>query len=60
MTAAPVKDLGGRPILGKEAKKRYQVMLEPNTAEKLRTAGGGNLSAGIALAAKRLRVAHFD
>lgn len=51
----PEKDKGGRPILGREAKQRYQVMLEPHTAEKLRTAGGDNLSAGIALAAKRLK-----
>lgn len=42
---------GGRPIVGKEAKQRYQVMLEPRTAEKLRKAGAGNLSAGIAHAA---------
>lgn len=56
----PEKDKGGRPILGHEAKRRYQVMLEPHTAEKLRTAGGDNLSAGIALAAKRLKVVHFD
>ena len=41
----------GRPIQGREAKKRYQVMLEPATAEKLRKTGKGNLSAGIAHAA---------
>lgn len=41
----------GRPLLGKEAKRRYQVMLEPRTAESLRKLGGGNLSAGIAHAA---------
>ena len=46
---------GGRPIVGREAKKRYQVMLEPRTAEKLRKAGGGNLSAGIAAASVHLR-----
>lgn len=51
----PEKDKGGRPILGQEAKRRYQVMLEPVTAEKLRKAGGDNLSAGITLAAKRLK-----
>lgn len=44
---------GGRPIVGKEAKQRYQVMLEPRTAEKLRKAGGGNLSAGIAVVAHK-------
>lgn len=44
---------GGRPILGKEAKRRYQVMLEPRTAEKLRKLGDDNLSAGIAKAAHR-------
>lgn len=46
-----LKNKGGRPIVGKEAKRRYQVMLEPRTAEKLRKAGKGNLSAGIAHAA---------
>lgn len=48
----PVKR--GRPVLGRETKARYQVMLEPATAEKLRKAGGDNLSAGIAKAAERL------
>ena len=48
---AKSQNKGGRPILGKEAKQRYQVMLEPRTAEKLRKVGGGNLSAGIAHAA---------
>lgn len=43
----------GRPILGEEAKKRYQVMLEPSVAESLRKLGRGNLSAGIAKAAKK-------
>jgi hypothetical protein len=41
----------GRPLIGKEAKKRYQVMLEPRIAERLRKLGGDNLSAGIAHAA---------
>jgi hypothetical protein len=49
------KSKGGRPIVGKEAKKRYQVMLEPRTAEKLRKVGKGNLSAGIAAASDHLR-----
>ena len=48
------KDRGGRPILGKETKRRYQVMLEPRTAEKLRKLGTDNLSAGIAKAAERI------
>lgn len=47
----PEPNRGGRPIEGKEAKKRYQVMLEPRTAERLRKLGQGNLSAGIAKAA---------
>jgi hypothetical protein len=51
----PEKDKGGRPILGREAKKRYQVMLEPHIAERLRKAGAGNFSAGVALAAERLK-----
>lgn len=41
---------GGRPKLGKEVKRRYQVMLEPKVAEKLRKMGKGNLSRGIAIA----------
>lgn len=44
----------GRPIEGREAKRRYQILLEPRIAEKLRQAGGGNLSRGIAQAADRL------
>lgn len=44
----------GRPVQGKEAKTRYQVMLEPHVADKLRRAGSGNLSQGIAMAAERL------
>ena len=44
----------GRPIEGREAKARYQVMLEPRVADKLRKAAAGNLSAGIAKAAERL------
>lgn len=41
----------GRPVMGSEAKKRYQVMLEPSIADKLREIGDDNLSAGIARAA---------
>lgn len=52
-----MKNKGGRPLTGKEAKKRYQVMLEPRTAERLRKAGKGNLSAGIAHAVASLAVA---
>jgi hypothetical protein len=44
----------GRPIQGREAKRRYQILLEPQVAEKLRRAGGGNLSLGIAQAADRI------
>ena len=54
------KNTGGRPVVGNETKKRYQVMLEPTVAAKLRAAGRENLSAGIALAAKQLTVAHFS
>lgn len=38
----------GRPIEGQEAKRRYQVLLEPRIAENLRRVGDGNLSRGIA------------
>src|ERR1700681_219870 len=44
----------GRPVTGAEAKVRYQVVLEPRTAEKLRQLGGDNLSRGIALAAQNI------
>jgi hypothetical protein len=39
---------GGRPKQGREVKRRYQVMLEPRIAERLRKLGKGNLSRGIA------------
>lgn len=45
----------GRPILGAERRKRYQVVLEPPVAEKLRKYGGGNLSAGIVKAAAKVK-----
>lgn len=52
MTASESKaSRRGRPLKGREAKARYQVMLEPAVAEKLRRLGNGNLSAGIAHAA---------
>jgi len=41
----------GRPIQGREAKRRYQVLIEPRIAEQLRQAGDGSLSRGIAHAA---------
>lgn len=50
-----MKDKGGRPLLGAEARKRYQVMLEPATAEKLRAYGENNLSRGIAKAAELVK-----
>lgn len=46
----------GRPLLGAEPRKRYQVVLEPRVAEKLRKYGGGNLSAGIVKAANKVLV----
>lgn len=42
----------GRPLLGKQPRKRYQVVLEPRVAERLRKYGDGNLSAGIVRAAE--------
>lgn len=47
------KDKGGRPLLGAEPKQRYQVMLEPKIAAKLRKLGGNNLSRGIVVAFER-------
>jgi hypothetical protein len=45
----------GRPITGMEPKRRYQVMIEPRIAEKLRKLGGNNLSRGIELAAGKVK-----
>jgi hypothetical protein len=43
----------GRKPIGKEKRKRYNIMLEPNTHKYLKLLGDGNLSAGIHLAALR-------
>lgn len=58
LSGSPVaekRNKGGRPLLGAEPRKRYQVMLEPKVAERLRKLGDGNLSAGIVLAASKAR-----
>jgi hypothetical protein len=39
----------GRPKLGKEKKRRVNLMLEPATYEYLRQVGQGSASTGIAL-----------
>lgn len=39
----------GRPKIGKEKRRRVNLMLEPETYEYLRKVGDGNASAGIAL-----------
>ena len=49
----PARNKGGRPLLGLERRERYQVKLEPRTAEKIRRFGGNNLSGGIALLAEK-------
>jgi hypothetical protein len=41
-------------MIGEARVQRYNVSLPPEIAEKLRKAGGGNLSAGVRLAAKSL------
>jgi hypothetical protein len=46
----------GRKPLGEEPMMRHQVMLDAKTVDKLKALGGGNLSEGIRLAAKRIRV----
>src|SRR5271165_1727334 len=52
MAGAPKqKTKRGRPSLGAKAKKRFNVMLAPPIAEKLRAFGDDNLSGGIELAA---------
>jgi hypothetical protein len=37
----------GRPRLGKELRKRYQITLDPEVAELIRGYGNGSLTAGI-------------
>ncbi|TXH50488.1 MAG: hypothetical protein E6Q97_20325 [Desulfurellales bacterium] len=51
----PREGAGAKPLYA-EAMKRYQVMLDAATAEKLRALGSWNLSAGIRLAAKKARM----
>ena len=41
-------------MIGEAPAQRYNVSLPPEVAEQLRKAGGGNLSAGIRLAAQSL------
>ena len=43
-----------RPLVGTAPTERYNVSIPPDVAEALRKAGGGNLSAGIRLAAAML------
>lgn len=45
----------GRPLIGDARKMRINVMLAPDVAERLRRLGDGNLSAGIAIAAEKIR-----
>jgi len=47
----PREGAGRKPLAGKPM-KRHQVMLDAETASKLKSAGNGNLSAGIRIAAK--------
>ena len=46
---------GAKPLYDK-AMRRFQVMLDASTADKLKALGDGNLSAGIREAAKRARI----
>lgn len=50
-----VRDKHPKPMIGKAPTERYNVSLPPEVADALRIAGGGNLSAGIRLAAESLR-----
>lgn len=43
----------GQPLHGAQPKIRTNVMLDPDVAARLRELGGGNLSRGIDIAAKR-------
>ena len=49
-----VRDKHPKPMIGKAPTERYNVSLPPEVAEALRSAGSGNLSAGIRLAAQAL------
>jgi hypothetical protein len=49
------KSNAGRPIKGLESKSRYQILMQPHLAEKLRKLGGNNLSRGIELAAENAK-----
>jgi hypothetical protein len=37
----------GRPLLGKERRQRYQIVLEPGIAKKIKAMAGGSLSGGV-------------
>ena len=41
------KRKAGRPLQGKAQRERYTVTLEPETVERIREWGKGNLSGGI-------------
>lgn len=49
-----VRDKHPKPMIGAAPTERYNVSLPPEVADALRLAGGGNLSAGIRLAAQLL------
>ena len=53
MPAQPKHPHPGRPLLGREKRRRYVVTLEPATAETARQIGAGNLSAGLTAAVER-------
>lgn len=44
---------GGRTAMGEEVRNRYQVMMEPSLAERVRQLGGGNFSAGVNICVQR-------
>jgi hypothetical protein len=46
----------GRPVSGNRPKQRFQVVLDPAIAERLRRQGGGNLSLGIDKAARQIGI----
>lgn len=50
---APKKHPGGRPLTGRERKRRYLVTLEPRVAQQARDLAAGNLSAGLSVAVER-------
>jgi len=55
-TRGGTREGAGRKPIGDRPMTRHQVMLDISTVDKLRALGGGNLSEGIRLSARRINV----